>query len=401
MLKVLTFSSLFPSPARPGHGLFVAARLRELCQRHPVQARVIAPVPWFPSRNPRYGAYAQYAATPLRTEWEGRTVAYPRYAMLPRIGMGLQPMAMARASLKLIRQWQREGWDFDLIDAHYFYPDGVAAAWLARQLGKPLVISARGSDLNLIGGMPGPRARMLAAAGQAQACIGVSAALVEVLRGWGLPESKLHVLRNGVDLSAFAPLERAQARAQLGLEGAGPWVLSVGNLLELKGQHLLIEAVAALRSSWPGLRLLLIGQGPERERLEAQVHSLGLQDQVRLVGAVPNAELAPWYAAADLKVLASSREGMANVLLEALACGTPVLATAVGGSPEVVSDPAVGALLAERSASALAASLDTQLRRGFDRAAIRRHAEGFSWQQTCARLYPLLLDSAQGSAAHA
>lgn len=397
-LNVLTFSSLFPSSARPQHGLFVAARLRELRQRHGFNAEVLAPVPWFPFTAARFGDYARWARTPREERWEGQPVAHPRYPMLPGAGlrMNLQARAMAYAALRWLRRREQRGQRFDLIDAHYFYPDGVAAAALSRASGLPLMITARGSDLNLIGQHPGARRAMLDACGRASACVGVSAALVDVLRSWGLPQAKLHTLRNGVDLERFQPLSQSAARRQLGLAETGPLLLCVGHLVELKGHALVVEALAQLRGSWPGLRLALVGDGPERAALQAQIARLGLQDCVQLAGAVANTELAPWYGAADLMLLPSSREGLPNVLLEAMACGTPVVATAVGGIPEVLNDPICGELLAERSVPALVAAIDRALRAPADRPRIRAIAQQHGWAATSERLAQLMQAVAQG-----
>lgn len=391
-LNILTFSSLFPSSARPQHGLFVAARLRELRQRHGFQAEVLAPVPWFPFTSARFADYARWARTPRREDWEGQAVAHPRYAMLPGAGlrMNLQARAMAFAAKRWLRRRQSQGQRFDLIDAHYFYPDGVAAAALSRASGLPLMITARGSDLNLIGRHAGARAAMLDACAQAGACVGVSAALVEVLRGWGVPEHKLHTMRNGVDLARFQPQSQAEARRQLGLDEGAQLLLCVGHLVELKGHALVIDALSQLRAAWPALRLAIIGDGPERAALQAQIERLGLQQQVRLVGALANTELAPWYGAADLMLLPSSREGLPNVLLEALACGTPVIATAVGGIPEVLNDARCGSLLSERSVPALAGAIEQALRLPADRPRIRAIAQQYGWASTSERLAQLM-----------
>lgn len=394
-MRLLTFSSLYPSSARPQHGLFVAARLRELRARHGFEAQVLAPVPWFPLRGERFGEYGRWARTPHEEVWQGQPVAHPRYLMIPRIGMRWQPDALARAAIRWV---ERSGCEFDLIDAHYFYPDGVAAAALSRHFGKPLLITARGSDLNLIGQDARARARMIDACQQAQACIGVSAALVEVLRSWGVPSTKLHVVRNGVDLDHFAPREPAEARRALGLAPQAPVLLSVGNLLELKGHHLLIEAVGLLRTEWPALQLYIAGAGPYRAVLEDQIERQGLAAQVRLLGAVPHAALVDWYAAADLLLLASSREGLPNVVLEGLASGTPVVATAVGGIPEVIERPgAAGELVKARSAQAFAEVLRRRLKQSPDRAAARALAEQFSWTRSAAQLAQLMQAAVMGA----
>ena len=261
---------------------------------------------------------------------------------------------MALGALGAIRRLRNEGFDFDVIDAHYYYPDGVAAALLSRLFDRPLAITARGTDLNLIPQHALPRKMIRWAAGQADASIGVCRALMDVLRDWGIDEARLHVFRNGVDLIRFSPVAPAQARAELGLEPAGPVILSAGHLVERKGHHLLIDAMPAVLAVHPQARLLIVGKGEMRPELEQQVTRLGLTSAVRLVGAVPNERMATWFSAADVSVLASSREGWANVLLESMACGTPVVATNIWGTPEVVAGRDAGVLVPERDAPSLA-----------------------------------------------
>ncbi len=380
-LRLLTFTTLFPSSARPGHGIFVETRLRELLKSGQVESRVVAPVPWFPSRNPRFGSYSRMAATPERETRNGLEVLHPRYLLAPKIGMIMAPLTLAMGARAAIRRLIDEGFDFDVIDAHYFYPDGVAAALLGWHFKKPFTITARGSDLNLIPRFRLPRRMMQWAASRATALIGVCAALVDVLRGWRLSEEKLHVMRNGVDLERFQPLPRDDMRRQLGL-GAAPILLSVGNLVELKGHKLLIQALARLLPEYPDAQLVIIGEGPERAGLEQLARELGMQDRLRLTGALPNTELRRWYSAADLSVLASSREGWANVLLESMACGTPVVATDVGGSAEVIGDSVAGVLVRQRDPESLAQAMLQLLREARDRSQVRAYAEQFSWQAT-------------------
>jgi glycosyltransferase involved in cell wall biosynthesis len=380
-LRTLLFSTLYPSAERPIHGIFVETRLRELLKTGEVDARVMAPVPWFPSGDRRWGEYGQMARTPRREVRHGVPILHPRYPVLPKVGMTLAPLLLALACVRPVRQTIRESGDFDLIDAHYYYPDGVAAAWLARWFGKPLTITARGTDLNLIPEHPLPRQMIRWAARQAQASIGVCAALMDVLRDMGVEGSRLHVMRNGVDLEQFAPQPQGPARQRLGIEGS-PVLISVGHLIERKGHHVAIAALPEVLRHHPEARLVIVGEGPERPALEALALQLGVQGRLTLTGTLPQASLAGWYSAADMLILASSREGWANVLLEAMACGTPVVATRIWGTPEVVSTSAAGLLVEERSAAALARSVLCMLATPCDRLAVRRHAEGFSWSQT-------------------
>ena len=379
-LRTLLFSTLYPSSARPGHGIFVETRLRELLRTGEVETRVLAPVPWFPSTGARWGDYAAMAATPLRETRNGIDVLHPRYLVVPKGGMTMAPALLAAASIGPLRRLIRDGFDFDVIDAHYFYPDGVAAAILARLVGKPLVITARGTDLNLIPQHALPRRMIQWAARRADASIGVCAALVDVLRDWNIDPARLHVLRNGVDLERFRPLPQAKARCELGLYGT-PLLLSVGHLIERKGHHLVIDALQMLGARHSQAHLVIVGTGEQRQQLERHARERGVHARVTFAGAVPNDQLARWYSAADVLVLASSREGWANVLLESMACGTPVVATDIWGTPEVVTS-GVGVLVRERSGIAIATAVQRQLDAPLNRTTVRAYAEGFGWEPT-------------------
>ncbi len=215
-MKILLFSSLYPSLVRPIHGIFVETRLRELLGSGKIQTKVVAPVPWFFSKNPRYGSYAGFAQTPAMEIHNDIDVRHPRYLLPPKIGMTVAPFALALGAIPTVRKLLKEGFDFDLIDAHYYYPDGVAAAMLARHFRKPFTVTARGSDVNLIATHAVPRKLMLWAAEQAVASIGVSKALVDTMAHMGIDRAKLTVMRNGVDLRRFQMIDQMQARTSLG-----------------------------------------------------------------------------------------------------------------------------------------------------------------------------------------
>ncbi len=377
-IKTLLLSTLYPSSARPIHGIFVETRLRELLKSGRVETQVVAPVPWFPFTHSRFGEYARMAATPKVEHRNGVTVHHPRYALPPKVGQNIAPFVLAAGALPTLRRLLREGFDFDLIDAHFWYPDGVAASLLSRMLGKPFVCTARGSDITLYRHYAWPRRLLGEALRNAAANIGVCTDLVEQMVALGAEPSRSLTIRNGVDLQRFSPVDRFAARRQLGLEPEGLVLLSVGHLIERKGHHLAIELLV----SQPQAMLLVVGSGGMRPELEALAQSLGVASRVRFEGQQPNDLLKSYYSAADVLILASSFEGWANVLLEAMACGTPVVATRVNGTPEVVTQPVAGRMADVRDAHHLSLALQDLLAHYPDRNAVRKYAEGFSWEET-------------------
>ncbi|MGE0408139.1 MAG: glycosyltransferase family 4 protein [Amphiplicatus sp.] len=380
-MRVLTLTTLYPNAAAPAHGVFVENRLCAFKARSDADIRVIAPAPWFPPGIPFSGKYAAYANAPRTERRREIEVRHPRYAIPPKIGMNYAARALERCFLHAARELVDEGWDFDLIDAHYLYPDGVAAARVAKALGKPVILTARGSDVTLLPTFPRQRRMILDAVDMADAVIAVSASLKAALLRLGVEAEKIHVFRNGVDLDRFRPLDRQAIRDKLGV--TGKVIASVGHLIERKGHHLAITALTLL----PEASLLIVGSGEERGALADLAHCLGVESRVRFLGGVPHDELAEIYNAADALILASSREGWPNVLLEAMACGTPVIATPA--SAEVIRAAAAGRIASERAAPAIAEALGALLAAPPDRQTVRRYAEDFSWDETADNLYRL------------
>lgn len=378
-VRTLLFSTLYPSSVRPVHGIFVENRLRELLKSGAVQTKVVAPVPWFPSMSECFGEYGRFAATPHFEIHNGIEVHHPRYFLPPKIGMNIAPYSIAIGALPTIRKLIAAGFDFDLIDAHYYYPDGVAASIIAKKLGKPFVVTARGTDINLIPQYSHPRNLIRKTAHQAYASIGVCKALMDSLAELGAERSKLHVFRNGVDLNRFKPEDPQLARQRLHLPTNCKILLSVGHLVERKGHDIAIRSLVELPEDF---HLLIAGAGPERQPLETLTQSLRLSARVTFAGQVANSELRWWYSAANALVLCSSREGWANVLLESMACGTPVVASNIWGTPEVVSCDTAGRLIKERTPTAVAEAVMDLSRHYPKRSAVRQFAEGFSWDET-------------------
>lgn len=377
-IRTLLFSTLYPSSVRPGHGIFVETRLRELLGSGQVQTKVVAPVPWFFSTDARYGEYARVAGTPVREQHNGIDVLHPRYFVPPKVGMNIAPFTLAMGARPTVQRLLDEGFDFDVIDAHYYYPDGVAASLLAKYFNKPLTITARGSDINLIANnYTIPRKLMRWASQRADASIGVSQALMQSMANIGMPQSRLMMMPNGVDLARFQLQPQADSRAALGWPEQ-PTLLSVGNLVENKGHHIAIEALAHLSE----FRLVIAGEGPELIALQTLATRLGVAARVQFLGRVFQDQLATCYSAADILILASSREGWPNVLLESMACGTPVVATNVGGIPEIITSDTTGRLMATRTAAAAVQSILDLWRNLPDRAAVQSRARDSSWQST-------------------
>jgi glycosyltransferase involved in cell wall biosynthesis len=245
---------------------------------------------------------------------------------------------------------------------------------LGRRYGVPVSIKARGSDIHLWGRRRLCRRQILAAGRGAAGMLAVSGALRTEMAALGLPEERITVHYTGVDAARFRPRDRSAAKAELGVEG--PLVVTAGNLIPLKGQSLLIEAMRGL----PSATLLIAGDGPDRARLAARIAASGLGARVRLLGPLPHAELPRLFAAADVMALPSASEGLANVWVEALGCGTPIVITDVGGAREVVDRPAAGRIV-DRTPEAIARGIAEMLADPPPQAEVAAAVRAFSWER--------------------
>ena len=375
MLRVLTLATLFPNGARPTFGGFVERQTRALGDRRDVAIEVVAPVglPVWPLSL--HSHYAPLRRLPLRETRNGLIVHRPRYRVWPGIGKAGTARAMAKALLPLVREI-RARFPFDVIDAEFFWPDGPAAMHLASALKVPFSIKARGSDIHIWGARPDIAEQMLEAGRAAGGLLAVSGSLKRDVAALGLPEENIRVHYTGVDLDRFAP----SAKLALGIEG--PLLITVGHLNRRKGQDLALMALARI----PGATLVLVGEGPDRARLENIAKLEGLAGRVRFLGVQPHDALPGLLAAADVMVLPTESEGLANVWVESLACGTPVVTSDVGGAREVIDRPEAGRLV-PRDPAAIAAAVNDLLADPPDRGAVRRAAERFSWERNAAELF--------------
>lgn len=388
MLRVLTLSTLFPDASRPDFGVFVERQTLELAARRDVELRVVAPLGLPPAPLARHPRYRARAGLPRRECWKGLTVDRPRFPVIPLVGARFSPALLAHSLLPLLRGIRRE-FDFDVIDAQFFWPDGPAAVAIGKALGVPVSIKARGSDIHLWGARPAYRRQILDAGSRAEGMLAVSRALKGDMAALGMPADRIGVHYTGVDHDRFVPVDRKAAKATLGIDG--PLLVCAGHLIERKGQAIAIEAMLDL----PGASLLLVGEGPARSALEAQIRRLGLGERVRLLGARPHAELPALLAAADVMVLPSAAEGLANVWVEALACGTPVVTCDVGGAREAIDRTAAGRLVA-RDAQSIARAVREVLAAPPSQAEVRSAAEHFTWAANCAALHGHLRALAKG-----
>ncbi|WP_347271314.1 glycosyltransferase [Rhizorhabdus histidinilytica] len=387
-MKILALTNLFPSVVRPRNGLFLKHRLQHLGRLPGANLRVLAPVPWFPFKAKVFGSYAKLAQTPCEDDSTGIRARFVRYPMLPKISMWLTPFSIAFSALWAIRSIKRSGFDPDVIDAYYLYPDGVAACLVGLCLRKPVMLTALGTDVSQIARRAIPGAMIRWAARRAIAVTALCQALVDQLIGCGVAPEKLSVVEHGVDPDMFRPSEsRAALRRALALRRFS--IISVGHLLPNKGHHLAIRAVAEI----PDAELMIVGDGTERTRLTALANELGMAGRVVFTGSIDQERLATLLQAADLLVSCSEYEGISNVLLEALSCGTPVAATPVWGSPEVITDDPIGLLFRERSSAAIADGIRAAMARSWDRSFIRRYSLRYDWQRTADQHYAIMCRS--------
>ena len=375
-LRILSFTSLYPNNVNPLQGIFIHQRVIHLARCPGMGVEVIAPVPFFPSWLPAT-TWRRFGQIRRKEKIDGIFVHHPRYPLVSGISMPLHGWLVFLGCLRLARYLHQKN-RFDCIDAHFVYPDGFAAVLLGKVLGIPVVISARGTDINLYPSYALIRPQLQWALRSAAGIIAVSADLKRKIIALGIPEEKVQVISNGVDVQRFQPRDSREARRRLRLMGEGPILVSVGSLIESKGHHLLTAAVAEVLPRFRRLRLYVIGEGVYRPRLEELIRKKHLQDNVFLMGSQPNEELAFWFSAADLSCLMSSREGWPNVVTESLACGTPVLATSVGGIPEILVSAELGAMV-EREVCSIARGLEESLSKHWDREAISSKARARSW----------------------
>ena len=377
-LRILTLATLFPHASKPNFGIFVERQTARLNARDDVEVTVINPLgvpPWPFSGNARY---AELLALPLHENWRGLDVYRPRFTLIPRIGGPLNPHMIARAIWPLVKKLHADK-PFDLIDAEFFYPDGPAAMRIAEKLGIPFTAKARGNDIHLWALRKDCAGQISKAADKAAGMLAVSKALKADMIDLGMESEKIEVHYTGLDRKRFHPKNRAAEKAKLGV--SGPLVLCVGALIERKNQALLIRALPKL----PDVTLMLAGFGAAEGKYRKLAKELGVADQVRFAGSVPHDELPDMIGAADIMALVSESEGLANAWVEALACGTPVIASNVGGAPELIRSPDAGRIV-ERDVQEIVTATKELLTNPIGQEKVAEQVAHFSWHENASQL---------------
>ncbi|GEM_PF-339379 len=382
-MKILVFTTLFPNKQMPQHALFIKARVAALARTNDV--RVIAPVPFFPSWNinPKWFLFSQI---PLEEEIDGIKVYHPRYLVIPKIGRALYGILMYWSLYGFVKKLRRS-FDFDLMDAHFLYPDGFAAVKISRALDKKVILNGRGTDINWYPKFRLIRRSLRYAAENADAVTVVSETLRDEMKRWGIGNDKTVIIPNGVDTDTFCFRTSQEAKRMLNLPNERHVLLAVGHLLETKGFHLLIEALRHIRRQ--DIDLVIIGKGEYRDQLLQLAAQYQLKDRVKILEEIPQQQLAIWYAAADIFCLTSFREGRPNVVLEAMACGAPVISMNKWGLARLV-ELDKGILLDNYEPMGIARAIDEALHRHWDRSAISATMQAHTWEKAAEKITHLM-----------
>ena len=391
MLRVLAITKIFPNPAEPLSAPFNRQQFAALARR--CELHVMGTIPWFPGAGllGKWSTAGRLARVPFHESIEGMTVTHPRTLFVPRLAHATWGPLYALSIAPLLARYRGK---VDVVLGSWAYPDGFAAVIAARLLGVPCVVKLHGSDINLNAKAAGPRRMIGWSLPRAARVVAVSRALADEVVALGVPRERIALVMNGVDAELFHPRDRGAARTELGLP-AGPIALYVGNLKEEKGILDLGAAWQRVAHELPEATLVVVGGGPLEGAFDALVAPLG--ERVRRVGSRPLATIPTWMAAADLLVLPSHAEGTPNVVLEALASGRRVVASAVGGVPDLITSDELGTLVPPRAPDALAAAIVRSLHTPYHPATVAALGARGGWDASAAALYEVLVGAVSAS----
>jgi len=339
------FAKLFPNDEEPFRGIFVAEQMRATADR--INWAVVAPVPLVP----------RWVARAFHKPWaggerviDGTLVMWPQYPVLPKRWLYASVAPAIAWTARRSFERARAATNATFAHVHDLYPSGAAARRLCDRAGLPYVLTVHGLDLYSNLSHPRWRREITFAGRGARAIICVGSKLAaDVVAELGLDASRVVVIPNTYDVVRFQHVSRTRQSFVR--------ILSVGRLSHEKGHDVLLHAFAKLVNGGAAARLTFVGDGPERDTLEALTRELGLEASVEFKGVVLDAALAAEMTAADLFVLPSRSEGFGVALIEALATGLPVVATRSGGPQDIVQS-GDGLLVEADDVDALAAGLE-------------------------------------------
>lgn len=384
-MRILVFTTLFPNDVETGKGSFIRHRVLALREAG-AEVRVVAPVPYFPFRH-GFGRWSRSARIALERREQGIPVHHPRTPITPKFGMRYYGSWMHLA-VKPVVERILSTYPIDLIDAHYLYPDGLAALRIARDLNLKMVVTARGTDAHTYPQFSSLRPRLREVLQGAGRVFAVSESLKLDLTPTLPPGRGVVVTPNGVDVGLFRPLPRAAARRRLRVSEKRALLVGIGRLVPVKRWELAIEALAFLREARPETRInfCLVGGGPLKIELQRRIQSLGMLDRIVLVGERAQHELPYWLSAADGLLHPSEREGWPNVVLEALACGTPVIGSKIPSIDEVAPSPEHSLLVDEMDPESLADAVFEGVTKKWSRERLVARAREYAWPRIGARI---------------
>ncbi len=380
-LSILVFSSLFPSETRKTAGLFVRERMFRM--REHANITVISPVPWFPGQGIIRLFYKGYRPMPAKMEiQDGVEVYFPRFLSFPYFFRSKDAAFMAWSVRKLVKNLVKKK-GINIIDSHFSYPDGLAATTLANELSIPSTITMRGTEVPHANDQT--KLPMLQRAwGQASHVLAVAQSLKDVALVHGVEPEKVTVVGNGIDTEKFISLSKQKAKKNLGIQPESPVLITVGGLVFRKGFHRVLDCLPKLKLQYPNIQYLIVGgpslEGNIEEYLRSQTKRLGLEENVIFCGPQKPSELHKYLSAADVFVLPTANEGWANVLLESLACGTPVVATDVGGNKEVINSTSLGHIVPFDEKGALFNAIANSIEKSWDVNLLVAYAEQNHWR---------------------
>jgi len=382
-IRVLVLASIYPSKAQPVHGLFVKHRMLEVAKL--CEIKIVSPIPYLPMVQ-FLERYRFRNHVPRKEIHDGVDVFYPRYLSIPLILKPLDSIFMFFSLIFFIRKIKRD-FDFDIIDAHFGYPDGFAAVLAGFFFKKPVIITLRGHDIFELPRHPVRIRQVRYALKKANIIFSVAEALKEGAVKLGIPPQKIHVISNGVNIKRFSPLEKRKAREIVGLPANKKIVFSVGHLVIRKGFQFIIDAIEKLNDK--NIMLVICGGSSQEGNFEGELKLRASKAGVDVffAGALKNEDLSLWYNACDIFCLASSKEGWPNVVLEAMACGKPVVATRVWGTPEVICNEKLGILVEKQDGKLLADAIETALKKEWDEEYIRNYACSQTWAHVAQKVY--------------